>query len=88
MPVSKREDPDCSIEIATLNLEDIKEVFWWSNGIDLFAGKIISMDEKKDMKTITGDLLSNYPMDNLTLANSYSYPRLFNLNRDIKKVEV
>jgi hypothetical protein len=76
-------DPDCSIEIATLNLMNNKNVVWWSIGIDLFAGKNISKAERKNMKVIAQLLLSDYPDTNLISACSYSYPKLFSQNREL-----
>jgi hypothetical protein len=78
--VSNKSDPDCSIEITTL--KDIKRNVWWSIGIDLFAGKNISKDEKKEMNAIATLLLSNYPDTKLISDRSYSYPKLFSLNRE------
>jgi hypothetical protein len=51
-------------------------------GIDLFAGKNISKDERRNVKVIAQLLLSDYPDTNLVSAHSYSYPKLFSLNRD------
>ena len=51
--------------------------------MDLFAGKNISENERKEMKVITQLLLSDYPDTNLESASSYSYPRLFSLNRQL-----
>ena len=82
LPVSNKGDPDCSIEITTLNLMNNKNAIWWSIGIDLFAGKNISKPERKDMKVIAQLLLSDYPDTNLVYACSYSYPKLFSINRN------
>ena len=83
LPVSNKSDPDCSIEITTLELRNNKNAVWWSIGIDLFAGKKINKDERKNMKVITQLLLSNYPKTNLTSTSSYSYPKLFSLNQKL-----
>ena len=83
LPVLNRDDPDCSIEITTLNLANGKNTVWWSIGMDLFAGKNISRDERKNLKFIAQLLLSDYPDTNLESACSYSYPRLFSLNRQL-----
>jgi hypothetical protein len=80
LPVSSKSDPDCSIEITTL--KDTKNHVWWSIGIDLFAGKNISKDDKKEMNAIAMALLSYYPDTNLISDKSYSYPKLFSLNRE------
>ena len=56
---------DCSFEITTLELKNTKNCVWWSIGIDLFAGKNISKNEKKEMNAIPKLLLSNYPENNL-----------------------
>jgi hypothetical protein len=81
-PVSNKGAADCSIEITTLELKNTKNFVWWSIGIDLFAGKNISGDEKKEMNVISKLLLSNYPETNLIYDMSYSYPKLFSLNRE------
>ena len=83
LPVLNKGVPDCSIEITTLNLVNNKNVVWWSIGIDLFAGRKISKDERKNMKVIAQLLLSNYPKTNLTSTSSYSYPKLFSLNQKL-----
>jgi hypothetical protein len=82
LPVLNKGDPDCSIEITTLRLKNTKNCAWWSIGIDVFAGKNISKNEKKDMNAIAKLLLSNYPENNLISDRSYSYPKLFSLNRE------
>lgn len=82
LPVLNNDDPDCSIEMTTLNPSNNKNIAWWSIGIDLFAGKNISKDERKNVKVIAQLLLSDYPETNLVSAHSYSYPKLFSLNRD------
>lgn len=69
LAVSNKGDPDCSIEITTLDLKNTKNCVWWSVGIDLFAGKNISKSEKKNTKVIAQLLLSNYPEINLTNDN-------------------
>lgn len=82
LPTSNNSDPDCSIEITTLELKNIKNYFWWSIGIDLFAGKSISNKERREISNVAKLLLSNYPENNLISERSYSYPKLFSLNRD------
>ena len=82
LPTSNYGDPDCSIEITTLELNS-KNLVWWSIGIDLFAGKNISENEKKDINMLAKLMLSKYPENNLISERSYSYPKLFSLNRTI-----
>lgn len=82
LPVLSKDDSDCSFEITTLELKNTKNCVWWSIGIDLFAGKNISKNEKKEMNAIAKLLLSNYPENNLISEMSYSYPKLFSLNRE------
>jgi hypothetical protein len=60
LPVLNTDDPDCSVEITTLNPANNKNIVWWSIGIDLFAGKNISKDERKNVKVIAHLLLSDY----------------------------
>ena len=83
LPVSNKGDPDCSIEITTLNLVNGNNAVWWSIGMDLFVGKNVTVNERKNMKVIARLLLSDYPDTNLESACSYSYPRLFSLNRQL-----
>lgn len=83
LPVLNKGVPDRSIEITTLNLVNNKNVVWWSIGIDLFAGRKINKDERKNMKVMAQLLLSNYLKTNLTPTSSYSYPKLFSLNKKL-----
>jgi hypothetical protein len=71
-------------EITRLKVKNTKNCDWWSIGIDVFAGKNISKNEKKDMNAIAKLSLSNYPENNLISDRSYSYPKLFSLNREHK----
>ena len=66
--------------MTTLELKNNKNIVWWSIGIDLFAGKNIRKDEKRNESDTR--LLSDYPETNLVSDRSYSYPKLFSLNRD------
>ena len=75
---------NCSIELVKLQIkENKKNLSWWSLGLDLFAGKKVSDDEKGDMKAVTEFLLKDYPKENsndLTSTHSYAYPKLFSIN--------
>jgi hypothetical protein len=82
LPVLNTDDPDCSVEITKLNPANNKAIVWWNIGIDLFAGKNISKDERKYIKVIAQLLLSDYSETNLESARSYGYPKLFSLNRN------
>jgi hypothetical protein len=80
IPITEENNADCSIELVELQIKN-KNISWWSLGLDLFAGKKVSKDEKVEMKEIAEYLLKNYPKNNnLNYGNSYAYPKLFSTN--------
>jgi hypothetical protein len=80
MPTKDENKADCSIELVRLQLKN-KNISWWSLGLDLFAGKKVSKDEKMKMKGIAEYLLKDYPnKNNLNYSNSYAYPKFFSMN--------
>jgi hypothetical protein len=85
-PTQDEKNANCSIELVKLQIkENKKNLSWWSLGLDLFVGKKVSDDEKRDMKAITDFLLKDYPTENdndLNSTHSYAYPKLFSMNVD------
>ena len=80
-PTREEKNAKCSIELVKLQIKN-KDISWWSLGLELFAGKKVSKDERIEMKELTEYLLKDYPKKNniLSDSNSYAYPKLFSLN--------
>jgi hypothetical protein len=83
-PTKDEKNANCSIELVKLQIkENKKNLSWWSLGLDLFADKKVSDDERGDMKAVTEFLLKDYPKENsnnLTSTHSYAYPKLLSMN--------
>jgi len=84
VPTKEEKDANCSIELVKLQIKD-KNLFWWSLGLELFAGKKVSNNEEMEIEGIAEYLLKDYPCNKnnkgckLGDGNSYGYPKLFSI---------
>jgi len=85
-PTKDEKNANCSIELVKLQIMiNKKNLSWWSLGLDLFAGKKVSDDERTEIMAITEFLLKDCPTENdndLNSTHSYGYPKLFSMNGD------